>query len=158
MYNDPMSKLPKRPSRPMQPLGLSEPEYPDLRQHLATRRHVLTFVGASLVTGVLSACLKGKIADPNYRTLRLPETGELETTLASGETCRFYVNAAYYGELVEDPTPAQLACIDVLRDFTASELATSDGRTDAHYALEAELWPLFPNLSQVTFTIVEPQS
>jgi hypothetical protein len=151
-----MTRSPQRSSRPVPPLAQSEPEYPDLRQHLATRRDVLTFVGASLVTGALSACLQGKLPNPNYRTSRLPETGELEISLASGETCRFYVNAVYYGELVEDLTPALLACIDVLRDFTASELATSDGRSDVHHALAAALGPLFPNFSLATLTIIEP--
>jgi hypothetical protein len=149
-----MRKSMERPWRRVRPSAQPEPGYPALREHMASRRDVLTFVGASLATGVLSACLGGKPPNPNYHSFRLPGTGELETTLASGESCRFYVNGSYYGELQDDYDALDQLCIDTLAERTASDLATSEGRWAAEQALHDALYPQLPNLDYVSLTVV----
>jgi hypothetical protein len=147
-----------RPGRPVVGGAASEPGYPALREHLASRRDVLTFVGASVVTGFLGCGPKGKLAGPSYYTFRLPETGELQTTLASGEVCRFYVNGAHYGDYRSSYLAEEPICVDTLAEHTADELVTTSGRHDAERALFDELALRIDGLDQLTLTIVEPQS
>jgi hypothetical protein len=136
-----------------------EPGYPGVGEHLASRRDVLTFVGASLVTGVLSSCLTtlgGVPASPEYRTFRLPGSGELETTLASGEACRFYVNGVYYGDWHLDYIFEEDRCIAVMGEQTASDLATTAGFQAAEQAIFDALSPLMNELDELVLTVLSP--
>lgn len=150
-----MSPTVKRPPRAVRPCDCrgvaSHPGYPTVREHLATRRDVLTFVGASTVTCVLSACLTGKPALPDYHTFRIPAAGELETTLASGEACRFYVNGRSETQASFDPQAAQERCLEVLGATTATALSTDSG-SGVERALRDALAGTIPDLVDVTLT------
>lgn len=147
-----------RTPRPVVRAAQDEPGYPAVREHLASRRDVLTFLGASVVTGFFMACAGGKPGSSSYHSFRLPASGELETTLASGELCRFYVNGTHYGDYREDFSAEEQTARDSLAAHTADQLATSDGRQDARRELHLVLGQQIDGLDQLTLTIVEPQS
>ena len=154
-----MSSSRKRLLRPVTSDVRAEPGYPGVGEHLASRRDVLTFVGASLVTGVLSSCYGtsgGVPSLPEYRTFRLPGSGELETTLASGETCRFYVNGVYTGDWHLDYDFEEMRCIAVMGEQSASALATTAGFQAAEQAIFDALSPLLNELDELVLTVLAP--
>ncbi len=153
-----MSSANRRLLRPVKRDESEEPGYPGVGEHLASRRDVLTFVGASLVTGVLSTSLTscGGGPAPQYVTFRLPGSGELETTLVSGESCRFYVNGVYFGYWRSDFTAEEVLCLDVLREQTASSLATTAGFQAAEQTVFEALSPLLEELDEIVLTVLAP--
>jgi len=104
----------------------SEPDYPTLQSHLASRRRFLTVAGASVAaSAVAAACnramgvgpgdagpepdpdaappqpdatieIGGVAPGPDYFTLRIPIEGELSAYLIDGGYASFYIIAATY--------------------------------------------------------------
>lgn len=143
-----------QPSAHVAPSGLprpsqrSEPGYPSLTEHLASRRTFLGWAGASLFTAVTSACAPLAGDGPNslaYNRVRIPETGDLAVTLSGGGAARFYVNVACYSEVTFDylaDADGQDICRQALAAHTFAELSEAVAQGvggPLHLALEEEL-------------------
>jgi hypothetical protein len=130
------------------PLSKEEADYPSLKEHLLTRRELMTWMGASLITGSLGVrCMPGDDdSGPAYYYVRLPSEGDALATQAGGGTIRFYVNitamceSEYYG-LVDSESLTVQTCREVLagQDFALLAAATQGGDTDPYHQTEREL-------------------
>lgn len=144
--------------------------YPSLMEHLMSRRKFLSYAGvAAAAGGVAAACgrnlgvvegdggyddkrvdggsepdseieMMGVLPDPDYYTLRIPESGETTAYLAEGGKCRFYVNAVTYSALTyellrDNPGGSQAATRKTIAGFTYDELKTDDGFDEAERAI-----------------------
>jgi hypothetical protein len=123
-------------------------DYPTLSEHLLTRRNLLTWTGASAVSGVLwVSCISGDDdSGPGYYTTRIPETGDALATFATGGACRFYVTVTSYSEngfyvLIDGAAEALAVCQEVLarQDFAALTAGIQGGDPVPHQEAERQL-------------------
>jgi len=135
-------------SKPRQARKKHAPGYPNLQEHLLTRRDLMTWLGASLVTGsIWVSCVMGDDdSGPAYHTARLPSEGDAEVTQASGGSLRFYVNVTMYSDygyygLIDDEAQAVEACRLALaeHDFALLAAATQGGDSSAYGQAELSL-------------------
>ncbi len=108
----------RKQRREKRPLLEAEHGYPSLTEHLVSRRNMLTWIGASLVTGsALVGCHIGGDDDsgPAYYSMRLPEDGSDVAMLLGGGTCTYFVNimaycADYYLTFIEQEAQVRDLC------------------------------------------------
>ncbi len=156
-------KKQRRAERAKRPQPSHTTDYPSLEEHLVSRRDVLTWMGASLVTVAAStACVAGDDdSGPAYYTLRLPSRDDAQVSLTGGGTLRFYVTAVLYDDYgygnVYDSSAATEVCSDTLAHKTHAEIAAgltgTDGLRDLEHDLEQALVDYYPYVNEVTATL-----
>lgn len=157
---------------------LADSGYPTLEEHMVSRRRFLELAGGCLGSiaagGFLAACgrglgavdgdagtepdgdtppIPGDVEQPQYFTLRIPDSGNLTAYLYDGGMCVFYVEMATYSEpmyaaLAANSPQAADACRTAIADFNYDELDTGQGRVAAEDDLLDSLETLGRRLAQ----------